>query len=569
MNSKHASFVAAILFLAVLATSLPLAAADFDWDIAMGHGDTFFNSGDYAGAERHYRNALGVAERLKLGDRKVAASLQGVANSVRWQGKLPESEALYRRALALRERALPPNDVRLADTLSALGQVLAAQNREAEAEAFLLRGLAIYNGVADADACHHGNTLNALAVIQFRQRQLDRAQALYERALAVLERPDVPCPIVAGVLANLNLIYLAKGQPEKSEPLLRRSIALLQHDLGTQDPKVAMRVGDLAFILAAQKKYEEAGREYERAIGLLDAAGTVGLEALPTILNNYAAMLRASKRAQDAERVEARISAMNRMDVATDASPERKWQALMQEASGAQGAGRLEEAARLLENALLEAAKLGAQDERKVTVLGQLAQVRDQQAKPDEAEALWRRALKESERDFGAASLQAANAGINLAVFYASHGKMDAAEKAFLESIALREQLRDRANSGLSMALGQLASFYQSQQRYGEAEARYQRAISLDEATLGAEHPRVSGWLFALGNLYVADKKYELSEQTFLRVLAIGEKTEGKDSPMLTGVLWALKELMKTMGKAEAAQQFEARRLAIEAKARP
>src|SRR5215470_2780458 len=67
--------------------------------------------GDYAGAERLYRRALAIREKV-LGPEHpdTAESLNGLAAVLYSKGDYTGAEALYRRALAIQEKALGPKD---------------------------------------------------------------------------------------------------------------------------------------------------------------------------------------------------------------------------------------------------------------------------------------------------------------------------------------------------------------------------------------------------------------------------------------------------------------------------
>ena len=66
--------------------------------------------GDYAGAEPLYRRALAIRERALGPDHPdTAKSLNDVANVLEETGRYGEAESLYRRALAIREQALGPD----------------------------------------------------------------------------------------------------------------------------------------------------------------------------------------------------------------------------------------------------------------------------------------------------------------------------------------------------------------------------------------------------------------------------------------------------------------------------
>ncbi len=71
----------------------------------------------YADAERQFAAAVEAAEEFGPQDRRLATSLNNLAVLYRAQGKYPEAEPLYKRALAIREKALGPDHPDVAASL--------------------------------------------------------------------------------------------------------------------------------------------------------------------------------------------------------------------------------------------------------------------------------------------------------------------------------------------------------------------------------------------------------------------------------------------------------------------
>ncbi|HEX9256594.1 MAG TPA: tetratricopeptide repeat protein, partial [Candidatus Angelobacter sp.] len=69
---------------------------------------------------------------------------------LRAQGKNSEAEPLYRRALAINEKALGPEHPNTASSLNNLALLLKEQGKFSEAEPLYRRALAIREGVFDS-----------------------------------------------------------------------------------------------------------------------------------------------------------------------------------------------------------------------------------------------------------------------------------------------------------------------------------------------------------------------------------------------------------------------------------
>src|SRR6202040_2846756 len=95
------------------------------------------------------------------------------------QGKYAEAEAVFKRALAIREQALGASHPDVAHALRNLANVYRDQGKHAQAEGLYKRALAIQE---------HLQTVVEMGVMYDRQGKYAEAEGLYQRALAGLER---------------------------------------------------------------------------------------------------------------------------------------------------------------------------------------------------------------------------------------------------------------------------------------------------------------------------------------------------------------------------------------------
>lgn len=108
------------------------------------------NRARFAEAERHYRRALGIQERL-FGPRhgEVGITLNNLAGAMGAQGRLQQAEPVLRRALALLDAALGPGNAKAANCASNLGDLLSALGRGAEAARLYARAIAAFEAAGD------------------------------------------------------------------------------------------------------------------------------------------------------------------------------------------------------------------------------------------------------------------------------------------------------------------------------------------------------------------------------------------------------------------------------------
>ena len=79
---------------------------------------------------------------MALSDVILAATLNNLAERYKEEGRYADAEPLYKRALAIREKALGPDHPDVAQSLNNLADLYSAQGRYADAEPLYKRALA-------------------------------------------------------------------------------------------------------------------------------------------------------------------------------------------------------------------------------------------------------------------------------------------------------------------------------------------------------------------------------------------------------------------------------------------
>ena len=185
------------------------------------------------------------------------------------QGRYAEAEALHKRALAIREKALGPDHADVALSLNNLAALYVAQGRYAEAEPLYKRSLAIQEKALGPDHPDVGTSLNNLAGLYTAQGRYGEAEVLEKRSLAIQEKALGPDHLDVGAsLSNLAGLYLAQGRFAEAEPLSKRSLAIKEKALGSDHADVAQSFNNLAALYVAQGRYAEAEPLYKRALAI-------------------------------------------------------------------------------------------------------------------------------------------------------------------------------------------------------------------------------------------------------------------------------------------------------------
>jgi tetratricopeptide (TPR) repeat protein len=174
-------------------------------------------------------------------------------------------EALYRRAIAVREQVLGPKSPTLAASLSNFSVLLARRRTGVaieEAERLLRRGLAIRQSVFGEEHPETASSYNLLGNLLFYQKgDFDAAERLYQRALAIREVYYTRMSDRVGqTLHNLASLARQKGDYEKAERLSVECLQIRERvtPLGHKDTMSTCKV--LMSVYSKQGKLEDARR---------------------------------------------------------------------------------------------------------------------------------------------------------------------------------------------------------------------------------------------------------------------------------------------------------------------
>lgn len=115
----------------------------------------------------------------------VASSLKDLAYERRTQSRFAESEALYKRSLAIKEKALGPDHPDLEKRLKFLAELYDSQGQYAQAEPLYKRALATWEKVLGPNGDRVAMTLEAMAVLYRKTGRAPAAAELEKRAKAI------------------------------------------------------------------------------------------------------------------------------------------------------------------------------------------------------------------------------------------------------------------------------------------------------------------------------------------------------------------------------------------------
>jgi tetratricopeptide (TPR) repeat protein len=374
-------------------------------------------------------------------------------------GKPEEAEALQRRLLDLAKQIHPPASPAI------------IQQRVVLAAILILRGLRD----------------EAASLLHEASAELDVAGAA-----DFPEGADAPT-----LLGEIGERWFELGDLEEAERALVRKLALERLRLGEASPLRAPSFEALARVRRARCRSDEARRDLEQALALVEAGG--------------------GPFHQDVSRIARELGLLRY---------ER---------------GDLAAAETLLERSLaIRERHLGRDHGSLAGALKELAHLRRIQGRFAAAEASLRRAIALLERIGGPEHLDLVSCLLDLAGVLVTDMRHAEAETHLRRAVAIVRESGSVGHASTADALDALARFEASRGANAEAEALLAESLRGRERVLGPDHPEIAFRLTGIAELQISSDKLREAESGLQRALAILTRGLGGDPLHLVGVLQRL-----------------------------
>jgi tetratricopeptide (TPR) repeat protein len=199
-----------------------------------------------------YADAVPLAEASVAGARALAldagalgARLENLGSALQGAGRLAESEAAYREAIAALEQAQPQRTVALAVALNNFALVFRDQGRRAEALSLFERAVAVRAAAFGEDHADSAGPLTNAARMRVELGDIDGARRDIARALALAEKAYAPDYVGRGhVHLVAAQVALAAGEREAAARHANGALAVFMH-ADAADPAWSARARDL------------------------------------------------------------------------------------------------------------------------------------------------------------------------------------------------------------------------------------------------------------------------------------------------------------------------------------
>jgi tetratricopeptide (TPR) repeat protein len=221
--------------------------------------------GDYDEAERHYRQALDINERLR-NETGIARGHHQLGMIAQDRGDYDAAERHYQRALDIKERL--DDQVDMAITYGQLGNLARIRSDHDEAERQYRRALEIFERLGNQvgmAACYH-----QLGMLASDRGDDDEAARQYQRSLDINEELGNQADM-ASSYHELGILAHNRGDYDEAERQYQRSLDIKER-LGNQ-AGMASSYHQLGILAQDRGDHDEAARQYQRAIAILERLG--------------------------------------------------------------------------------------------------------------------------------------------------------------------------------------------------------------------------------------------------------------------------------------------------------
>lgn len=201
-----------------------------------------------------------------------------------------ESEANFRKALALLEKTANPDSLDMATILDNLSVVCSSAKKFSEAESLNGRAIEIYRKNKNAPNA----TLDLITVLGNRgyilSRQGKHKESLesYEEAVAICQSGEqVPPSLYATMIDNLGSAYYMQGEFEKAEHARVDALALFESSAGQNHPETIKARRNLAAVYIKEGRLEDASELLKKSIEALQKSGSVNKNLLNSCISDF------------------------------------------------------------------------------------------------------------------------------------------------------------------------------------------------------------------------------------------------------------------------------------------
>jgi serine/threonine protein kinase len=417
-----------------------------------------------------------------------ATLLSAIGNVYEAIGNYDKALATHQEALRLRKSFFGEENARVADSLNDLAAVFLDQGKLAETEKLFRQALAMRRNVLTNGHPDIADSLNNLGVVLREQRNLDEAEQLLRESLAVKKKLyGTDHEAIATSMQNLGHVLVDKSLLRQAEAMFRDTEAM-RRKLGSVNLDLATTVSDLGSVLLEEGRYPDAEAKFREALAMQRQLRGRDHKDIATLLYNLSLALQyegkwleAEGPCRDALAMQRQLLGLEHQDLAST---------LDGFTSILQAEGKFAEAEAAEREALvIKHKRLGEEHPDIAISMCNLGDVLRVEGKLAEAETETRRSLVMMRKLLSDTNLFVAYPLVTLANLLRDQSKLAEAETAEREALAIRTNLLGAEHPDVAQSLNDLAVILAAQGRLADAERLLREALAMRRKLLGNEHP--------------------------------------------------------------------------------
>lgn len=261
-------------------------------------------NGNYEEAQRQLQSALVEAERLSPLDRRLARTLNDLAEVSMQQEKEELAQSYWLRVIELGDKHLIADDPEVIRGLDGILFLYYKRKQDAKLEPFVNLAMKAYEQGSKYQAPSLANILFMLASLLQMQAKNTEAERLARLALEL--RQNLLGEDHIDLMHELELLIsltCAQGKYAEAEILYNRLLKLVEKELGKDDLLISTIHQNMASMYLGQGKYLKAEQCYANALQIIEQYAQAENYLMP-LLGRYATFLRGINRIEEAEVLE-------------------------------------------------------------------------------------------------------------------------------------------------------------------------------------------------------------------------------------------------------------------------
>jgi tetratricopeptide (TPR) repeat protein len=289
------------------------------WSDWFSEGQSFRNTGNYSAAAHAFREALAVAERSAIDDRRLVELHDALAGSYADAGQFAESAHQYRNALDLVAKVEGGQSLDYAVLLGEL-TLLPAGGGESQETVALLRS-AILNHRLDGSPKNLSSVRSSLVQILLKKRLYQEAdQVLLDLRTDLAKQKPANPQLLAAALMESGVLRFNQLRYGEAIDFYLESLRLQEIASGTQHPALVRPMNNLATAYTKMGRFNEACSLYQRALLLCGKTLGEDHQVYGVLLQNYAFVLRKLGHKREAKGIDAQSRRIEQTSVRRNGS---------------------------------------------------------------------------------------------------------------------------------------------------------------------------------------------------------------------------------------------------------